>query len=97
MGGKPPINFFVKMHKLPGRCRTCGTGNSIIPHPSQFVNRKFAQSLKKFLSRFCAFFTNRKKNQKNFEISIDNRPHLWYNVYRKGEENKLPIEREKTK
>jgi hypothetical protein len=37
-----------------------------------------------------------KKNQKNFEKPIDKHPLLWYNVYRKGEENKLPKEREKT-
>ena len=53
---------------------------SIIPYPQQFVNRQFQQILKKYLSRNCAFSTNRKKIKKTFKKPIDRFAFWVYNI-----------------
>lgn len=69
-----PIDICARRRQL-SQART-----SIIPYPQQFVNRKFAQTFKKYLSRNCAFFTNRSKNKKNFKKPIDKFAFWVYNI-----------------
>jgi hypothetical protein len=55
------ICLFLPIDKIPevwynwaARFRALRAEFTIIPHPTEFVNRKIAQIVKKFFSRFCA-------------------------------------------